>query len=81
MHGYFIGADGIEESERKHAMEGLDVLLEGMGAVNIRRYELIGRVYAVLTESAAEELAGKGYSIEPENTFRALSQEPSLHPQ
>ncbi|GEM_PF-5193990 len=77
MQGYFIGMKGLQESEKGVVMEGLAGLLEGMGAVQVRHYELICRVYAVIPESAAEELAGKGYSVEPENTFRALSQEPS----
>lgn len=80
MQGYFIGVSGVQEGEDKELMESLDRLLEEVVAVKVRKYELIVRVYAVITESAAEELAGKGYSVERENTFRALSQVPSSHP-
>lgn len=80
MQGYFIGVNVVREGEDKELMESLDSLLEEVGAVKVRKYELIGRVYAVIPESAAEELAWKGYSVEPENIFKALSQVPSSHP-
>lgn len=69
MTGFFIRFekdDGLLESR-----------LVERGASSVRKYELVHRFYAVLTDDAALELSKLGYFVEPERKFKALYQAPS----
>lgn len=74
--GYFIRIGRDEPSSR---LDCLDSLLEGLSASSVKKFGFIRAYYAVMSDDAANELAAKGYFLEPEQEFKALYQESSGH--
>ncbi|MBI2574565.1 hypothetical protein HYV82_01645 [Candidatus Woesearchaeota archaeon] len=84
MNRYFVSVGNVgnagkdveaDDAEAKSA--ALDALLQELGAENVRKYEFIRSVYVSISDEAMQRLMQEGYIVEPENTFKALSREPS----